>query len=238
MNLKDKVAIVTGASDGLGKQVALKLAKEGVNLALVARNEERLNEVKLEAEKLGSPKVNIYSCDISDSVKIKETVKKIVSDFDNIDILLNIAGVWQKLNPIENITDEEVDRIIDINLKGLIRMTKEVLPYLKKRNEALVINVSSHSGIAAKAGQSVYAASKWGVTGFTQVLREDLKGSTVRVAGLYQGGTQTKLFEKANDPKDPEAFSKFTKVEDLADVIFFMCSRPPQIWLHDVRVEY
>jgi NADP-dependent 3-hydroxy acid dehydrogenase YdfG len=238
MDIKDKVAIVTGASDGLGKQVALKLAKEGVNLALVARNEERLNEVKNNCLEFGSPKVNVYPCDISDSQKIKETVSKVITDFGSVDILLNIAGIWQKLNPLENITEEEIDSVIDINLKGLIKITKEALPFLKKQSEAIILNVSSHSGIAALPGQSVYTASKWGVTGFTEDLREDLKGSNVRVAGIYQGGVQTGLFEKANDPKDAELFSKFTNPDDLADVIVFMLGQPPKIWLYDVRVEY
>jgi NADP-dependent 3-hydroxy acid dehydrogenase YdfG len=238
MNLKGKVAIVTGASDGLGKQVALKLAREGVSLALVARDEARLTEVKDECVKLGSPKVNYYSCDLAIAQSVKETVAKIITDFGSVDILLNIAGVWQKLGQLDEISEETIESVIDINLKGLIRMTQQVLPHLRKSPEAVLINVSSHSGIAVKPGQSIYCASKWGVTGFTEVLREDLKGSNIRVAGLYQGGTQTKLFEKANDPKDPEQFSRFTDPADLADVIIFMLSRPPKIWLHDVRVAY
>ena len=238
MNLKNKVAVVTGASDGIGKEVCLKLAGEGLSLALVARNEDRLNDVRNKCLELGSPKVETYVCDISSKEIVKETVNKILVDFGSVQILLNIAGVWHKTDQFDQIQEDEIDRIIDINLKGLMRMTQNLLPILRKQSEAIIINVSSHSGIAVKAGNSIYCASKWGVTGFTDDLHEDLKGSTVRVAGLYQGGTQTGLFKKADDPKPDETFSKFTKPEDLATVILFMLSRPPQIWLHDVRVEY
>lgn len=238
MDLKDKVAVVTGASDGIGRHVALKLATEGVSLALIARNEERLTSVKNECLKLGSLKVEHFVCDVSKRDEVKETVNKIISSFNSVDILLNIAGVWQKLNLLENISDEEIENVLDINLKGLIMMTKEFMPFLKKETESIVLNVSSRSGVVAVGGESVYTASKWGVTGFTEVLKADLKGSNVRVAGVYQGGTNTGLFEKAGDPKPEEKMNMFIKPEDLADVIVFMLSRPPQIWLHDVRVEY
>lgn len=235
MNLKNRITIVTGASDGLGKQVALKLAKEEVLLALIARNQKRLEEIKIEAQKLGSPKVETYICDISDKDQVRETVNKIEADFNEVQILLNIAGIWQKLNNLEDIPDEEVDSVIGTDLKGLIYMTRTVLPILKRQEEAIVINDSSRSGVTGQPGQSVYSAAKWGVRGFTEVLKEELKETAVRVAGLYQGGTNTELFEKTGEHFDQE---KFIPPEDLADVVIFMLSRPHKIWLHDVRVEY
>lgn len=238
MNLTNKTIVITGASDGIGKQVALKLASQNVSLALVARNEERLNYIKEECLKLGSSKVETYVCDISKKDEVKQTVSKIVSDFGGVDVLLNIAGVWQKLNLLENISDEEIENVLDINLKGLIMMTKQFMPFLKKETESIILNVSSRSGVVAVGGESVYTASKWGVTGFTEVLKADLKGTNVRVSGIYQGGTNTGLFEKAGDPKPEEKMNMFIKPEDLADVIVFILSRPPQIWLHDVRVDY
>lgn len=235
MNLKNKVAIVTGASDGLGEQVALKLAKEGVLLVLIARNQEKLEKVKVKAKELGSPKVEIYTCDISDKDQVRETVNKIEADFNEVQILLNIAGIWQKLNNLEDIPDDEVDSVIDIDLKGLVYMTRSVLPLLKRQEEAIIINDSSRSGVTGQPGQSVYSAAKWGVRGFTEVLKEELKGTSVRATGLYQGGTNTKLFEKTGEHFSQD---KFIPPEDLANVVVFMLSRPPKIWLHDVRVEY
>jgi len=235
MNLKEKVAIVTGASDGLGKQIALKLAKEGVSLALIARSEEKLKEVKMEVEKLGSPKAEVYACDISDNKQVESTVRQVEVDFKEVQILLNIAGVWQKLNLLEDVSIEEIDNVIDTDLKGMIYMTHFVLPILKRQKEAAIINDSSKSGITAQPGQSVYTAAKWGVRGFTDVLKEDLKGSSVHAAAFYQGGTDTKMFNKTGEHFNQE---KFIDPENLAEVVVFVLSRPSKIWLHDVRVDY
>lgn len=235
MNLKNKVAIVTGASDGLGKQIALKLAKEGVKLALIARSEERLEEIKRLALEAGSSKCEFYPCDIRDSAKLGEIVKKIAADFDGINILINDAGVWQKLGFLEDLPEETIDEVIDINLKGLIKITRLVIPYLKEQKDAAIINISSKSGVTAQPGQSIYTASKWGVTGFSEVLKGDLKDTTVRVATIHQGGVDTGMFDKTGEHLNQE---KFIRPEDLADVVLFMLSRPGRIWLHDVRVEY
>ena len=236
MVLKEKTAVVTGASDGIGKEVCLKLAKEGVSLALIARDEERLNEVKEKCKELGSPKVEGYICDISNNEKVKETVNKILVDFNTVDILLNIAGIWQELDLLENIPDEVINSVIDIDLKGMIYLTKSLLTHFKERDEEkIILNVSSRSGVTAQEGQNIYTAAKWGVTGFSESLKADLKGSKIKVATLYQGGTNTEMFNKTGEHFNQD---KFIKPEDLADTIVFMLSRPPQIWLHDVRVEY
>jgi len=236
MILKGKTTVVTGASDGIGKHVALKLAAEGVSLALVARNEERLNQVKEECLKLGSPKVEYFVCDISKREEVKDTVNKIITTFNSVDILLNIAGIWQKLNLLEDISDEEIENVLDIDLKGMVYITKYLIKHFKEEDkDAIVLNVSSRSGVTAQEGQNIYTAAKWGVTGFTESLKADLKSSKIRVTSVFQGGTNTEMFNKTGEHFNQD---KFIKPEDLADVIVFMLSRPPQIWLHDVRVEY
>jgi len=235
MKLKGKTAIVTGASDGIGKQIALKLAKEKVNLALIARNEEALAQVQIAAERLGSPKTHTYPSDVKNKEQIKKTITKIASDFRSIDILLNVAGIWQKMDLLENVNDEVVRDVIETDLTGLIYVTKFSMKHLKVAKEAAIINISSRSGVTAQPEQSVYTAAKWGVTGFTEVLKQDLKNTKIRVAGVYQGGTNTEMFRKTGENFKQD---KFTKPGNLAEVIVFMLSRPPKIWLHDVRVEY
>jgi short-subunit dehydrogenase len=235
MKLSNKTIVVTGASDGIGKQVALRLAKEHTRLILIARNEARLQETKTEAEKNGAALVAIYPCDIGDIQKLKKIIQKIIFDYPQIDILLNIAGIWQKMMPVEEINEELIDEVIQTNLTGLIHCTRLLLPILKKQKEAAIINVSSKSGIVAQAGQSVYTASKYGVKGFTEVLKVDLKGTAVRVAGVYQSGTNTKMFHKAGD--NPP-IDKFTNPADLADIIVYMLSRPEKTWIHEIQVEY
>jgi len=235
MKLNNKTIVITGASDGIGKQVALKLAEGKVSLALLARNEQALKAVQAECQERGCPKVEIYLCDLRETTQISQAVNQIMADFKQVDGLLNIAGIWQKLSPIEDISAEVVADVIRTNLTGLIDCTRLLLPHLKKQAEAVIINVSSKSGVVAQAGQAVYTATKYGVRGFTEVLKIDLKGTNVRVAGVYQGGTNTQLFAKAGDQPPIE---KYTQPEDLADVIVYMISRPEKIWLYDVRVEY
>jgi NADP-dependent 3-hydroxy acid dehydrogenase YdfG len=235
MVLKGKTAIITGASDGLGKQVALKLGGAGVNLALIARRREKLEEIKKQIKEV---RVEVYSCDVKDLSQIKTTFNKIINDFKSVDILLNVAGIWQKKMPVEEVDEQVIEDVIGTNLKGLIHITKLILPILKKRPEAGIINISSMTGVKFPPGQSVYAASKWGVRGFTEVIREDLRGSSVKVSGVYQAGVKTEMFFKTGETFAPGVFEKFMKPEDLANVIVFMLSQPKGIWLEEVRINY
>jgi short-subunit dehydrogenase len=234
MNLNSKIVVITGASDGIGKQIALRLAKDGVQLALIARDEKRLEEVCQQSKQLGALNAKYYVCDIRQTDKLENVVSSIIADLGNIDILINNAGIWQKLMPVEKIKKDIINEVIETNLTALIQLTRICLPTLKTREESAIINIISKSGVIAQEGQSVYSASKYGVQGFTEVLKEDLKDSNVRVAGIYQGGTNTKMFEKSGDNPPIE---KFTNPSDLADVISYMLSLPKKIWIHDIRVD-
>jgi short-subunit dehydrogenase len=236
MNLKNKTIIVTGASDGIGKEIALRLAKDKANVLILSRNEDKLKAVKKEIKDLGFS-AEYYVCDLRKLEDIKSTVEKISENHDSIDGLINNAGVWQKLDNIENISDQEVMDVLHTNLSGLILLTKHTMPLLKKSKNAGIINISSKSGYTAQAGQSVYTASKYGVRGFTEVLQQDLKGSGIKVAGVYQAGTNTKMFEKAGEDWSDDKYRKFIPAEELAEVVAFMISRPEYIWLSEVRVE-
>jgi short-subunit dehydrogenase len=237
MDIKNKNIVVTGASDGIGRCTALKLAAAGSNLALVARTQEKLNQLQQElSAKYPQQKFIAYPCDLCQLDQIKTTVQKVLSDFENIQVLLNIAGIWLKMSPLEDVNVDGIQEIIQTNLIGLIQITNQLLPNLKLQPEAIIFNDSSSSGIMPRPEQSIYCASKYGVTGFTEVLKLDLKGSTVRVAGLYQGGTNTQIFAKANEVDKP--LNDFTDPNDLADVIVFMLTRPPKLWIHDIRITY
>ena len=237
MNLKNKTVVVTGASDGIGKHIAKELAKEKVKLVLIGRNILRLKKVKEEVIKLGSPQAKTYICDLQDSSQIKLCVEKIIQDFGSIQVLVNNAGIWQKRGQLEEIDDKQVQEIIQTNLLGTIFFTKHLLPTLREQAEAAIINISSRSGVKAQAGQSVYTASKWAVRGFTKVLVEDLKNTNIKVAGVYQGGTNTDLFKKAGEDWSDEKYSSFIPPQELAKTIVFMLSRPANIWLSDVGIE-
>lgn len=233
MNISQKTIVITGASDGIGKCIALRVAKENTRLALIARNTDKLEKVAAQAKQLGAESVKTYACDISDTDSLTNTCQAIGVDFETIDVLINNAGIWQKQMPVDELSADVIDEVIHINLSALIHITRLLLPQLRQTDEAAIINVVSKSGVLAQAGQSVYTASKYGVRGFTDVLKEDLKNTNVKVAGIYQSGTKTNMFAKADENVNTDSL---TRPEDLADVVAFMLQQPKNIWLHDVRV--
>ena len=221
-----KKVLITGASDGIGRSIAIRLAKDGYSLVLCGRNESKLTDVVAEC----GDNVQTLVFDINDS----EARKSAISSVQGVDILINNAGVWHKVGDLETLADEKVTEVINTNLTSQILLTKQLLPAMKDREGSAVINVISKSGITAQAGQTVYTASKYGMRGFTDVLREDTKNNSVRVGAVYQSGTNTKMFEKAGEDFPVETF---TEPDDLADVIAFILSRPKKLWINEVRVE-
>jgi len=235
MSSLNKTILITGSSDGIGKAVALKLAKDSYNLLLLARDKSKLIEVKSLCNQSGAGSVSTYSVDLTKISEIKDFAEEIKDK--SIDGLINCAGIWHKKANLEDIPEDEIQQVIDTNLTGLIQLTQKIIPFLRKSEQSFIINISSRSGHSAQEGQSVYSASKYGVRGFTEVLREDFKGTNVRVAGIYQGGTNTQMFNKAGEGFSEEKLSTFIPAEELANVIVFLVSRPNGIWLPEVRVE-
>ncbi|UWQ49449.1 SDR family oxidoreductase [Leisingera caerulea] len=234
MQLNGKTVIVTGGSDGIGKHICLKLAAAGCKLAILGRNRDRLDQVAEAARSLGAPEARSYGADMTDPAAIGAAASAILQDFGNVDILINNAGIWHKAGPLDSISEEMLMATVQTNLTGLMQLTRHLLPALRTRDEAAIVNVASKSGVVAQAGQSVYTATKYGVRGFTDVLKVDEAETGVRVAGLYQSGTNTGMFAKAGEDVPNHIF---TEPEDLADVVVFMLSRPPKLWMHEVRVE-
>jgi len=230
MILKDKVVVVTGASEGIGRAISERLAREGAKLALVARREDIL---RAQAGVVGG---EAFVCDIRDRVQVHRVVKEIAQMFGSIDVLINNAGIWQKTAPLTQIPDETIDDVVATNLLGTIYMTKAVLPHLTSQHqETAIVQIVSKSGIKAQEGQSVYTATKYGVKGFTDVLRVDLADTHVRIGAVYQSGTDTQMFVKAGEHFDQD---KLTEPQDLADAVAYMLTRPPKMWIPELQVVY
>ncbi len=237
MKLSAKTILITGASDGIGKATALRLAKEKTSLILLGRNEKALRDVKSACEKNGAISATKYTFDLADTNSATAHLEKIKTNHQELSAILNVAGVWQKLGDLDLFNHKQIENIINTNLTGLINLTNTLLPLLRTQKEAAIINISSRSGYSAQAGQSIYSASKYGVRGFTEVLYQDLKDTHIRVAGVYQGGTNTQMFMKAGDDFGEEKLKTFIPPEELAEVIAFMLSRTNRVWLPEVRVE-
>lgn len=226
MKITDKVALVTGASEGIGKAIVAHLVSENVKVVAVSRSIEE--HPYLEG-------VTTKNCDISKLEDVKKLTEFISKEFGQLDIVINNAGVWQKMSDLEEVDEKTIDAVLDTNLKGTIYVTKYSLPLLRKAPEAALVNIVSKSGVVAQAGQSVYTASKFGLKGFTDVLREDLKESNIHILGVYQSGTNTEMFAKTGEEFSTE---KFTQPEDLAATIVGAIAAPEKFWVNELHVNY
>jgi short-subunit dehydrogenase len=228
-----RTVLITGASDGIGKSIATKLAHQKYNLVLLGRDQGKLGVVKQVCEAKGAV-VQVHAFDLNDNIKRQEIVSQILAS-QQVDVLINNAGIWHKVGDVTTLDEEEIEQVVSLNLTSQILLTRQLLNHMRERTGTAIINIISKSGIVTQAGQSVYAASKFGMKGFTDVLRIDTKDEPIRIAGVYQAGTATDMFTKAGDDFPVE---KFTNPDDLADVIVFMLTRPDKIWLNEVHIAY
>ncbi len=192
MKLTDKVALVTGAGRGIGKAVAEAYAREGAKLALCGRTASEIDATVKQLRSLGS-QVSGWVCDVSLEQPVKDFVAKVENQFGRIDILVNNAGVMTRPTPMINLEVKKWDYTIAVNLRGPFLITQAVLPIMMRQKCGSIINVSSMIGRGAYANFTAYAASKWGLEGFTQTLALEARASNIRVNSVDPGYVATKL---------------------------------------------
>jgi len=213
MELRDRVVLVTGSSQGIGKETALEFAKQGASVVITYNsNKKKAEEIYKECNKL---KESFIVClDVTDRNSVKEGVEKVIDKFGAIDILVNNAGivVWKKF--LEQ-SKEEIDSQIEVNIKGVINMTKEILPYFKAQNEGKVINIGSGAGKTGIEGWSVYSSTKFAVRGLTQALSDEISSNNpdIRFYAVNPGMTSTKMtrFKGISPKKVSEAIVNTAK---------------------------
>jgi NADP-dependent 3-hydroxy acid dehydrogenase YdfG len=233
--LTGAVALVTGASSGIGEATARRLAEDGAAVVLVARRRDRLEALATQIEESGGTAL-VAEADITDRTQAEAAVQLAVERFGRLDILVNNAGLML-LGPVVDADPDEWDRMIAVNTQGLLYTTHAALPYLLKaaedgpRQVADIINISSIAGRVASNGFGVYNLTKFGVNGFTESLREEVTKRHVRVGVLEPGGVTTELMSHNTGPAREEIdhFHATTEVllpEDVADGIAYMATRP------------
>jgi len=216
-DLKGKVAVITGAGSGIGRGLALNLAKEGCSLALADVNETGLVETVKLLEGI-NVEARTYRVDVSDRDRVYGFADEVIEAYGKVDIVINNAGVQLK-ETLEDVSYEDFDWLMGINLYGVIYGSKAFLPYLKKQPMANLVNVSSVQGFFTNPNSGPYCTSKFAVRGFTLTLAQELRGSTVNVSCVYPGGVRTNIvknerFYKTSSPeisKEDEAvrFEKY-----------------------------
>jgi len=200
--LASKVALITGGSRGIGKAIALAYAREGAKVFISARRKENLADTVEEIRGAGG-EANWHVADLTKTRDVKRLVREVIHSYGAIHILVNNASL---LGPRETIARYPLaawEEVVRVNLTGLFMVTKEVLEIMIPREEGTIINVSSGVGRVGKARWGAYAASKFGVEGFTQVLAEEVKARSIRVNAVNPGGTRTEMRAEAYPDEDP-----------------------------------
>ena len=223
-----KVAFITGATRGIGKAIALELAKEGYNIALNYRTEnEALETLKKEISELG---VECYPVqgDVSKAEDSERMTKEIIEHFEQIDVLVNNAGIT-KDKLIQRMKEEEFTDVINVNLVGTFNITKNVIKYMTKKRYGKIINISSVVGISGNAGQSNYAASKAGIIGFTKSIAKELASRNITANAVAPGFIQTDMTNVLKDEvkeaiEGTIPLKRLGTAEDVAKVVKFLAS--------------
>jgi len=226
--LKNKKAIITGGSRGLGKATAIAFAKEGIDIAITGRNEAVLKETVSELERFGVKA--IYSVfDVSDYESVKNSIKNIVNELGSIDILVNNAGI-AAFGSLNEMKVDQWSQIIQTNVMGMYYVTKEVLPYLINQNEGEIINVSSTAGLNGNANTSAYSASKFAVIGMSESLMKEVRKNNIRVCTLTPSTIASEMsIELGIADKDSQ--DSILQPEDFAELIVASLKLPKRAML-------
>lgn len=222
--LKDKVAVITGGSRGIGKAIALKLAESGCNIAILDVGDEKSSNETCKLISDMGVKTAGYKCDVSDFAQSKTTIQAVLKDFGGIDILVNNAGITRD-NLIFGMKEADYDAVLDINLKGAFNMIKHCYGHFLKRKSGRIINISSVSGIMGNAGQANYSASKAGLIGLTKSVARELAGRGVccnAIAPGYIGTTMIDDVAQAGDIVSMIPLGKLGSPEDVANAALFL----------------
>ena len=226
--LDGKVAIVTGASRGIGKAIALELADQG---AIVVINyngsQDKAAEVRQEIESRGGQAV-IYQCNVSKYAKCEEFIQSIVKEYGRVDILVNNAGIT-KDGLLMKMSEEDFDRVIEVNLKGAFNTTRFVTRQMLKQRSGRIVNMSSVVGVVGNAGQANYAASKAGVIGLTKATARELASRGITVNAVAPGFIETEMTDVLSDAVKEASIAqiplgKFGTTEDIAKTVAFLAS--------------
>lgn len=226
MSLNGKTALVTGASRGIGRAIALRLAEDGANVAVIyAGSADKAKAVVNEITALGV-NAKAYRCNVADSAAVNETVKAVTNDLGKIDILVNNAGITRD-GLMLRMKDEDFDAVLDTNLKGAFNMIRACYSGFVRKKSGRIINISSVSGIMGNAGQANYSASKAGVIGLTKSVARELASRGITCNAVAPGFIQTDMTENLGDNNpllNSIPLGRMGKPEDIAAAVAFLAS--------------
>lgn len=234
-----KTVFITGATSGIGKATSELFAKHGFRLILCGRREKRLEELSNKLSKF--TEVFTLQFDVSKKKDVKTAIQKIPSNFQNIDILINNAGNAHGLDTLQNGSIDDWEAMLDINVKGLLYVTKAILPKMIDSNSGFIVNIGSTAGKEVYRNGNVYCASKFAVNALNKSMRLDLNEYNIRVAGIHPGLVETEFSDvrfKGDKARAKTVYQgyKALQAEDIADIIHFVVTRPYHVNIEDLVV--
>lgn len=239
--MADRVAVITGASSGIGAATAKALSAEGYAVALAARREERINELADQISSSGGKALAIPT-DIADESSARTLIQTTKEELGSVDVLVNNAGVML-LGPILGAEIEHWQRMVNVNLLGLLYCTHAALPIMQEQGGGHIVNISSVAGRVARLGSGVYNATKWGVGAFSESLRQEAVGYNVRVTIIEPGYVDTELQGHNEHPlvvetieKNKEEIGKVLEAGDIARAIVYAVQQPEHVSINEVLV--
>ena len=232
---------ITGASSGIGKASAYRFAENGDNLILCARRKEKLETIKTDIEEKFGVNVDIIQLDVSKYEDVKREIREMLSKVEGIDVLINNAGLALGLEKFQDYSMEDVEGMIDTNIKGLLYITREIIPDMIKNNRGHIINIGSTAGIYPYARAAVYCASKAAVRYLSDGIRIDTVDKNIKVTTVQPGIVETD-FSKVRFHGDEEKAGNVyrgieaLKPEDIADIIVYVANQPEHIQISDITI--
>lgn len=240
MNIKDKVVIITGASSGIGKATAAKLAKEGAQVVLCARSEDKLKDIKDKITSSGGSAM-VAVADVTKKSDMEKVVAKAKESYGTVNVLINNAGLMP-LSYVEKFKTDEWDKMVNVNIKGVLNGVATVLPTLIENKNGHIINISSSAAHNYFPGGAVYCATKSAVKMFSEGLRKELAPKYgINITSIEPGAVDTNLFETITDEDIKEKMKDMKEMttlesEDIAESIFYALSQPDRVNINDVYV--
>lgn len=237
--MNQKTAFITGATSGIGKATAEIFAKNNIRLILCGRRNERLIQLKAALSKFTN--VTTLQFDVRDKEEVFKAIKSLPTAFQKIDILINNAGNAHGLSSIQDGSIEDWDAMIDINVKGLLYVSKAILPQMVVRNDGFVVNIGSIAGKEVYPNGNVYCASKYAVNALNKAMRIDLNKHNIRVSAIHPGAVETEFSEvrfKGDLEKANNVYKGFKALQavDIAEIIHFVVTRPSHVNIEDLVV--
>lgn len=236
--LKNQIALITGATSGIGAAVARVFAQAGAKLILVARRQERLEQL---ADELGkdASSTHLLSLDVRDRHAVESAISNLPNDWSSIDILINNAGLSRGLDKLHEGSFQDWEEMIDTNIKGLLYLTRLIVPGMVKRDRGHVVNLGSTAGHQTYPNGNVYCATKAAVRVISEGLKQDLLGTPVRVSSVDPGLVETEFSQvrfRGDTERAKKVYQGLTPLTpaDVADVIFFCVTRPPHVNISEV----